>query len=139
MTTFKDSFNPTLKTLLAVFEHIAEHQPVPMDTIPLCRSAGYKWLWGMKDNGWLHIERSKKDGRSHLVRLTVEGLNVWSMLQKIKDADNIKCHKCGEHIARFFKIPNDEWKDVTGDEHDQVICKNCFDRMKEEAVLCGGK
>lgn len=136
---YKRDFNPTLKTIIKTFEYIVDNQPVSMDTIPLCRHAGYKWLWGMKDNDLVRIERSQNDGRVHLVWLSDQGRAVLIMLRKIKDADNIKCHKCDDPIIRFFRVSNEEWKNVTGDEHDQVICKTCFDRMKEESILCGGK
>ena len=139
MPTFKEDFNPTLKTIIKTFEHIADNQPVSMDTIPLCHHAGYKWLWGLKDNDLVRIERSQNDGRVHLVWLSDQGRAVLMMLRKIKDANNIKCHKCGDPIVRFFKVPNEEWKKVVGDEHDQVICKTCFGRMKEESFLCGGE
>ena len=128
------NFNPTLKTLLESIEYVKLNQPIAMDTIPLCRHAGYKWLWGLKDVGILTIERSKEDGRSHLVSLTSYGEDVFKIIRQLKLANNIKCHKCGRGIEKFFKIPNDEWKKVTGDEHDQVICKSCYAEMKNKKI-----
>ena len=129
------NFNPTLKTLLESLEYVKLNQPIAMDTIPLCRHAGYKWLWGFKDLGIFTIERSKEDGRSHIVALTLSGESVLVLLHKLKFANDIKCHKCGCFIEKFFKIPNDEWKKVTGDEHDQVICKSCYAKMKNKKIL----
>jgi hypothetical protein len=126
------SYNPTIKTLVESLEHIRSNQPIAMDTIPLCRHAGYKWLWGWKDFGIVIIERSEEDGRSHIVSLTSYGKDVLKILQQLKNANNLKCHKCNEAIEKFFKVPNREWKKVTGNEHDQVICKSCFDKMRKK-------
>ena len=131
MSTFKDTFNPTLDTLIRSFGFISENEPVAMDSIPLCRHAGYKWLWGMKDHGWLKIGRSTDDGRSHLVSLTIEGRIVHQTLMDIKASKDIFCHKCGNEIDRFFRVPNKAWKQVTGDEHDQVVCRSCYEILKK--------
>lgn len=130
MSTFKDTFNPTLDTLIRSFGFISENGQVAMDSIPLCRHAGYKWLWGMKDRGWLKIERSTDDGRSHLVSLTSEGRIVHQTLMDIKASKDIFCHKCGNEVDRFFRVPNKVWKQVTGDGNDQVICKSCYEMLR---------
>jgi DNA-binding MarR family transcriptional regulator len=129
------NFNPTLKTLLESMEYVKLNQPIAMDTIPLCRHAGYKWLWGFKDAGIFTIERSKEDGRSHIVALTSYGKNVYKIIRQLRIASYIECHKCGCFIEKFFRVPNDEWKKVTGDEHDQVICKSCYAKMKKKKIL----
>ena len=103
MSTFKDTFNPTLDTLIKSFSYLAENESIPMDSIPLCRHAGYKWLWGMKEQGWLRIERSNNDGRSHLASLTIEGAIVLEHLRMIKASKDIFCHKCGADVYRNYK------------------------------------
>ena len=132
MPTFKEGFNPTLKTLIKTFEYISKNQPVPMDSISLCHHAGYKWLFGLKEKGYILISRSKEDGRSHLVELTREGNYIWVMLKNLEDANNIVCFKCGEPIKKFFKVSNKLWRDVTGIDHDKVICKSCFEKMRAQ-------
>lgn len=124
-------WNPTIKTLVKNLQYIKDQNPAKMDSLPLCHSLGYKWAWKFQDLGWLRIERSEEDGRCHLTWLTNKGQKLLTILKEVQSADFLACHKCGETIDKFFKVPNKEWKRVTGDEHDQVICKNCYEKMKK--------
>lgn len=127
-------WNPTIKTLVRNLELIKNSNPAKMDSLPLCHSLGYKWAWIFKDKGLLRIKRSTEDGRCHLTWLTDEGHKLLTMLQKIQHADFLACHRCGELIDKFFKVSNKEWKQVTGDAHDQVICKSCYNKLKNKQV-----
>jgi hypothetical protein len=127
----KPLWNPTIKTLVKNLEFIEKNSPCPMNSIPMSKMS-FHWYFNFKDNGWLDVTRSEDDGRSHLVRLTAEGKKLLETLKLIKDADQIMCHRCGEPIDHFFRVPNAEWKRVTGNAHDQVICKSCFDKIKRK-------
>lgn len=123
-------WNPTIKTLVKNLEYIEKQNPAKMNSVPLSK-VGFKWFWNFKDNGWLDVQRSESDGRSHIVYLTPAGKRILTVLQSIKMAEYLLCHRCGIPIDKFFKVPNKEWEKVTGDECDQVICKFCYTKMKE--------
>ena len=123
-------WNPTIKSLVKNLEYIQEKNPAKMNSIPFSYSLGYKWAWNFKNSGWLRIERSRDDGRAHLVWLTEKGEKLLADLKAIRTADHLPCYKCNAPIGRFFRVSNNEWKRVAGDEHDRVICKDCYEKMK---------
>lgn len=125
-------FNPGVNTLIESLETIKKGNPCKMYQIQLCRILGFKWLWEFRNRGFVNIRRNPDDGRSHLVWLTDLGMQLLEFLQLIKDAHIIHCGICKERFEKFYKVPNDEWKRVTGDEHEAVICRKCFETMRRE-------
>lgn len=129
----KPLWNPTIKTLVKNLEFIEKNSPCPMNSIPYSK-VSYNWYWVFKDLGYFEVTRSKEDGRLHLVSLTYGGEKLLALLKEIANADHLPCHKCGTPIDKFFRVPNKEWKRVTGDEDDQVICRSCYEKMKLDMV-----
>jgi hypothetical protein len=49
------------------------------------------------------------------------------------------CAKCGKKWPEFFRVPNDEWEHyIQADMRETIICKECFDFIKE-AIDVGTK
>ncbi len=126
-------FNPRISTLIKNLEFIKKNEPCAMSKIPLTNFSGFMWLWGLRDRlGYLRIERSTKDGRSHIVWLTKEGREFLEMLKELKKCEAVYCKICKSQLKRFFRIPNKRWKDIMGDLHDQVVCRPCFKKKEKE-------
>ena len=39
------------------------------------------------------------------------------------------CKRCGKREVPVFKVSDDLWLNVTGAEHTETYCINCFDKM----------
>lgn len=127
------NFNPQLLTLIKSLEFIKRNEPCPMSKIPITISSGYLWLWGMRDKmGLLKVERSKKDGRSHIVILTKKGEKILKILKELHETNIIYCKLCKKQIKKFYKVPNKKWKQITGKLKNEVICKPCFNNLKRK-------
>jgi hypothetical protein len=129
-------WSPSVRYLIKNLEMIQKANPIRMDRLPICQCMGYKWLWKFQEYGWVKIQSrvTAADGRCHFTWLTKKGEKMLATLWMIANADNLHCADCCELIDAFFRVPNDEWTQVMGNEINKVICRPCYEKRKKREI-----
>lgn len=43
----------------------------------------------------------------------------------------LHCERCLEKHPNIFMVPNENWKRLPKELHDEVLCKECYDKINE--------